>query len=359
MTLHVFNPEHDIALARNNKYFTAPTVARRLRSDCGFLPSIWAGNGDYVLVNDVKEAQKSLSSLGLKTNDSTFVTYRDLSNLPTEIDVSPWGWDSSIAYQLKKNGLRSDKMPSDECFNIIRGLSSREFSSEILRLLHDSIDFNKYALVGNSTYETEISEIISTIERNRKSVLKEPWSCSGRGNRVVGAALDTPTENWIRNVIKNQGGIMIEPFYDKIADFGMEFLSDITGVHYRGLSIFTTSNGFYTGNLIAEDSYKEEIIERMLPNKIPFIKDLLEEILTDKISKRYIGPLGVDMMIVKNYTKDNSSPFLHPMVEINLRRTMGHVAIDILHKVNLRTASMHIGYDGQHYKLAIEPTQSN
>ncbi len=36
MTLHVFNPEHDIALAYDNKYFTAPHAGRQLRNDLAY-----------------------------------------------------------------------------------------------------------------------------------------------------------------------------------------------------------------------------------------------------------------------------------------------------------------------------------
>ena len=49
-TLHIFNPEHDIALAANLSNFTSPHAGRQLRADIGFLPAIWAGEGDVVLV---------------------------------------------------------------------------------------------------------------------------------------------------------------------------------------------------------------------------------------------------------------------------------------------------------------------
>ena len=43
MTLHVFNPEHDIALAYDNKYFTAPHAGRQLRHDLDYLPAPCSG----------------------------------------------------------------------------------------------------------------------------------------------------------------------------------------------------------------------------------------------------------------------------------------------------------------------------
>ena len=59
MTLHSFNPEHDIALASGLSNFTAPHAGRQLRHDLGFLPAIWAKEGDAILVDDVEQAQRA------------------------------------------------------------------------------------------------------------------------------------------------------------------------------------------------------------------------------------------------------------------------------------------------------------
>ena len=55
-TLHIFNPEHDIALASNLANFTAPHAGRELRADLGYLPVLWAEEGDMVLVDNVDYA---------------------------------------------------------------------------------------------------------------------------------------------------------------------------------------------------------------------------------------------------------------------------------------------------------------
>ena len=52
-TLHLFNPEHDIALAAGLSNFTAPYAGRKLRTDLAYLPALWAAEGDVVLVDDV------------------------------------------------------------------------------------------------------------------------------------------------------------------------------------------------------------------------------------------------------------------------------------------------------------------
>lgn len=63
MKLHIFNPEHDIALASNMEQFTAPHAGRQLRSDLGFIPALWAEEGDFVLVDDIDQAEDKLRHL--------------------------------------------------------------------------------------------------------------------------------------------------------------------------------------------------------------------------------------------------------------------------------------------------------
>ena len=63
MKLHVFNPEHDIALATNLANFTAPLAGRALRADLGFIPALWANEGDAVLVENVDDARQRYEHL--------------------------------------------------------------------------------------------------------------------------------------------------------------------------------------------------------------------------------------------------------------------------------------------------------
>jgi hypothetical protein len=49
----------------------------------------------------------------------------------------------------------------------------------------------------------------------------------------------------------------------------MEFHSDGDGnIKYRGLSLFDTVNGSYTGNLLATEREKERIISEYIPVEI-------------------------------------------------------------------------------------------
>lgn len=115
-------------------------------------------------------------------------------------------------------------------------------------------------MVGQSWYASTVDEVNDLLSRHQAIVVKEPWSNNGRGVRYIADSIDTATENWIRNTIAKQGGIMVEPRYKNIADLGMEFYSDGHRVVYRGLSLFSTCSGFYEGNIIASEEDKAKLI---------------------------------------------------------------------------------------------------
>ena len=98
MKLHIFNPEHDIALAANLSNFTAPHAGRRLRHDLGYLPAIWA-EGGYVLVEDIDDAQRGYSRLMHKTFDR-FVDKHMLAHLDID-SVEPWVGPDSAQFPVE------------------------------------------------------------------------------------------------------------------------------------------------------------------------------------------------------------------------------------------------------------------
>ena len=395
MTLHIFNPEHDIALASNLSNFTAPHAGRQLRNDLGFLPALWAQEGDQILVQHEESALKAyrrvchrLVKLGIKKIENGELRMENYDmfkganegsgtgnhNSPFSIVIAtphsdrgsensqfiqPWGWDKAIRRELERMGVDALLLPTVEQIEQIRQLSHRRTSAQLLPLLQME------GTVGEAFECTTVEEVTELMQRYSRLVLKAPWSSSGRGVRFCDAARLVNNEelimnNWVRNVIKTQGCIMAEPYYNKVKDFGMEFEADAEGrIHYLGLSLFHTVNGAYEGNILATESVKQEMINRYIPAYLlDSVKQTIEERLT---LNGYVGPFGIDMMIVKpgegNHNSQlsilNSQLLLHPCVEINLRRTMGHVALSISPTDDDIRAVMRVIYDGNHYKLKI------
>ena len=322
MKLHVFNPEHDLALAANMNNYTSPHAGRQLRADLGFIPAIWAGDDDYILVDDVHQTEEAYSKLQaeLGLGPKQFVDKKRLSRLYIN-KVEPWGWDLALRSFLIRYGV--DNVPSEDEISVIRNLSHRRQAAILLEQLQMD------GAIGISQEASGIDEIMLFLNTHHRIVVKAPWSSSGRGVRFIEDTIDSYQERWISNVIDKQGSVMVEPYYNKVMDFGMEFESDGLGhVSYLGLSLFHTVNGAYTGNIIATEEEKVLYLNHYISGDfVDILKNKICANLGNAFCGKYQGPFGVDMMIV---AKDDNSGFLiHPCVEINMRRTMGHVALAI------------------------------
>ena len=368
MKLHIFNPEHDLALASNLRQFTAPHAGRQLRSDLSFIPALWADEGDLVLVDDIDNARDKVRHLGGDLVDKVeFITKVQLAHfIKTEFldSVHPWGWDLSLKGELEHIGIPEIALPGDAILNKVRAVSSRQWAAEHLQ--------------SGVRFVQSVAEVKSLVRDWGKAVIKAPWSSSGRGVRFVSADefredSDYPSfERWVGNIIYRQGGVTVEPYYTKVMDFGMEFEMVDGKVLYRGLSLFDTIKNAYSGNVLCPEDKKEEMMARYVsPERLLQIRQHVIDVMEPALKGIYSGPFGVDMMI---YAKEQNLPAsdvassdvqddfgVNECIEVNLRRTMGHVAIDLADYLQKTSSElnqlMRVEFDGNRYHLRVLPGQ--
>lgn len=113
--MYVFNPEHDIVLASGGDRLTPPRAARQLRHDLGFLPALWAGEGDVVLVDDAAYARQAFAETGRPLH-AALVEKRGLRQILAVSDLSalrlrPWGWDRQVARSCARLVFPADCCP--------------------------------------------------------------------------------------------------------------------------------------------------------------------------------------------------------------------------------------------------------
>lgn len=332
MKLHIFNPEHDIALASNLANFTAPHAGRQLRENLGFLPALWAADGDAVLVDDVASAErlwnvtdKKLKNVTIKQlknrsqKEVTFITGKQPMDFREVTAVDVWGWDRALKASLQRKGVDASLLPSDDYIERVRQLSHRRTAAQLLPRLRQE------GTVGEAFECSTIDDVNLLLNNHGHVVVKAPWSSSGRGVRFVEADNLQPNfGSWLHNLLLRQGSVMVEPYYHKVKDFAMEFSADGKGhIRYEGLSLFHTANGAYVGNILATEQTKRDMLSRYV--SLSLIDSICETIVDYLDLEDYCGPLGIDMMVVR----ENDRLLLHPCVEINLRRTMGHVALTL------------------------------
>ena len=322
-TLHLFNPSHDEALAANNPYYYPSKIARHLANEWGALPMLWANKGDAIWLTDESPLTPQLLAAPVE-----YVYKKDLNaHFWQSIDsIAPWGWDPLVHQQLLKAGAPQHLLPTPSTLNIIRQLSSRQSTPILLSMLRKALAPQGVDSIGNSFVAQQMEQVTEYAKQHGSIMAKSLWSCSGRGVFQLSPTLSPSEAGRVNRLLREQGGIELEPLYNRLLDFALEFDALPNGtVRYVGLSMFHTSpTGGYTGNRIAPQSVlRAELAQQF--TAFDSLTQVCESTLTNYLAGRYTGPLGIDMMMVLN----NGQPYLHPCIELNLRRTMGYVSLAV------------------------------
>ncbi len=317
--LHLFAPENDMALAFGGKYYTPTPVAQTIAKDLSLLPLWYAQEEDaYVWSNQTVPfaMQEILNMLG--------VTAQAVKQPPcNNIRPAVWGWSLYITERLARAGIDRALMPNDKEIEKIRNLSGRAITRTILQELQKrDIGYSLPPLPEILCNEEAVAAYLSS---QSASILKSPWSSSGRGIWVSKSQHDNAIIRTAAGIIRKQGYIMGELLQEKCVDLAMEFYSNGTEVVFSGYSLFhTDSRGAYQGNLLASNKEIENRLSSYIaPQILHNTRQQLEDILTAIIAPHYTGYLGIDMIIYRS-TRDEI--LLHPCIELNLRMSMGMVA---------------------------------
>lgn len=324
-TLHVFNPSHDEALAADDSFYYPSKAAREMGIKWGALPMLWAADGDAVLLPDEATAEGTERAVeeGIR-----FVRNADLKRDFWEgiARIEPWGWDLTLRQQLRRAGAPEHLLPTDKALEAIRQLSSRETTAKALPLLRAKLKELGVPTVGESVIAKSAEAVAEFLQAHQGGMVKSLWSCSGRGVFQVQPSPNQSCQRRIERLLREQGAVEIEPVYKGATNFALEFEAVEGKVEYVGISLFGTNNsGKYTGNILLP----QERLETMMTaygnnaNLFPILPNACAEVLTGILGSDYTGPLGVDMM----WVKEEKGLVLHPCIEVNLRRTMGHAAV--------------------------------
>ena len=302
-----------MALASGSPYYMAPASAKKMAADLATLPMWYADAGSDVWVSDERQVEWMASACRL------LLPVRGVTEVTSVYDeISAWAWSPSLLHKLETNGIKSGIPAYCNRMEEIRALSSRRIAVGLLpKLRMDGTE-------GESVWLTSLENVEAFALKHRKVLLKAPWSGSGKGIQPLCGMPDDNLKGWARRVIASQGGVVGEPFYQKVIDFAMEFKVTDHGVERVGYSLFEAdARGIYKENLLASDG----AIEAKLSGYVS--QGLLDEIwerlqieLQALLSDAYRGYLGVDMMVVQA----DEGYAVHPCVEVNLRMNMGVVS---------------------------------
>ena len=328
MTLYIFNPENDMALADGHAGYTPPAKIQQMRRELWWLPQWWAEESDIVWNG------------------------KDRLSLPDDTRILPWGWSSALCHQLVQAGVQESLLPSAEKLEHIRQLSHRQTAVKLLAELHEQLPLDGH-ICGESTLCHSDEEVAEAIDRYGEAMLKQPWSSSGRGIKNVsspfslrGSASERQGSGNVTLPLKRnrKEALIVERYLHKVSDFALEFwLDGQGGVEYRGLSLFyTNEQGAYLGNWVAPEGQKLAWLAQYIPLQyLQEIRRWWEERL-----KRfdYEGPVGIDMMLAQEG--------ICPCIEVNWRWTMGLVSCLVAEQG--RFGRMVVEYIYGHYSAEVE-----
>ncbi len=275
MRLCIFNPEHDLCLAKGRAHYVPPRSA-------------------------VEFARRDANIMSVLYPDALCCSVYDLSPFTSHLtpltSVTAWGWDAVVKHELLKRGIDESLLPLDEEIDTIRELQHR---STVLPLQEDCHEVRS------------IEDMESLLKSREHWVLKAPWSGAGRGLRWVHGSLTPIDRDWIVKTVANQRCVIAEPRRDVVADLALEYMSG----YFMGYSYFKTGSGVYKENVMWPDA---RIVETFHETSLQQTKAQVEEWLAANVWPRYRGPLGVDLMV-----DARGQTFVS---EINFRHTMGMVA---------------------------------
>lgn len=293
---YIFNPEHDLCLANGSPHYLPPASALKFRADCHRQVEQWL---EGIMGEAPLEAPSRNADI-----------------------IVPWGWNSVLVKQLRQEGVPEHLLPNEEYLNLIREYSRREHAVKCAEYLNRCYPL---PIVAKS-----IRDVEAALERWGRIVLKSPLSGSGKGIRWVSDALSHSDIGWCLHNLEHYGSIIAEERQNVIQDFAMLFSCNLpskSGIEFFGYSLFYTSNGAYKGSVVENDSFIEEYLCSQGANlaELHRIRAQLQEHLTKELAGWYKGFLGVDMFLFSPADKEHRRALLNPVVEINLRLTMGHL----------------------------------
>lgn len=328
--LLIFNPDNDLALAYGQEGYTAPPHAQQLRRDLQMLPVWFHDNRQAAILSQNREEDNNWLRKYAQRWTGVAADCIEVAQLQNRSfdRYSPWGWNLDLRQRLISSGADASRLPSREQIVRFRELSHRSTSVKIHKWVRGAID---YPFPPLPVEVHSVSEIQEFERENRQCFIKAPWSSSGRGVYRVLVPQSRNFVTWAQGIINRQGSIMCECALDCVMDFALEYVVSDGVVSFFGYSIFHNDahNSFDAGLVAKGEKLRQMIVaqlgdERLLDEVMKAIHKFLQTSIVED-GGYTDGCIGVDMMLYR----EDGSVRINPCVELNLRRTMGHVAVSL------------------------------
>lgn len=246
--------------------------------------------------------------------------------------LRPWAWSPDASSLLEEfAGQMSPRVP----WHWREALPAEWFSKVIGIRLEELLGLSGESGTICRTVDEALVAIGHCLESGQ-ALAKAAFSHAGRGHkRINRESPEGPTRNWLKNTIAAHGCVIIEPWLERVTDFSALYEMDAKGqVELIGLTVMDNdAAGRFQGSRVSPKwaSMLDAGVAAFLHREAKVMKWYQEKIpaALEKLLPGYVGPLGVDAMVHR--LPDGSLALKH-VVELNVRMTMGRVALELLKK---------------------------
>ncbi len=329
--VHWYNPnaESYAAAAFNGHDYQPNKMELALEHDLEMLSLAWSRRDDITLVrtppSNAHLAYLKNAGFDLpEVIEAGCLTGRKLGGL------RPWAWSPDASAELH---CYADHVSPRLPWQWQGGTPSWWFSKEAGCRLDDRLsgtgEVNSFFFNDKDAAVCKINDLL----KEGKVLLKAAYACAGRGHRKVERGDDYIP--WLNNVIKRHGGLAVEPWLEREIDFSALYERREDGrVDYIGMTeMQNDAQGRYLStkvypkwatsfsNELRSFMFRDAQINTVYGEKVP-------KVLSSLLSG-YVGPVGVDAMV---HRRADGSLSMRYVVELNVRMTMGRVALEIAKK---------------------------
>ncbi|MBB65169.1 MAG: hypothetical protein CMO81_08905 [Waddliaceae bacterium] len=315
--LHIVNSNFEFTLNRNKQIpLEEELEEKEVYLQLQFLPFLYGKEGEQVALLGTPEQNyfESLIDKGISPSlEQLPQPYKSNTNSLEIPKLNPWAADQQISVWASKQGITLNP-PSQE---LLKKINSKRYSFEQCPKLPGS------QLVSN------LEELQSLFDKKlAKFVLKSEFGVAGKGQFLVEESNANSLEKARKfcEVEWKKGSVLIaEPWMDRVFDFSSQwFIESPQSIQFLGSVILESSeHGQYLGSVAGPEYLLFEGKRQALGAHLVEAMKVLKQMAIEG----YYGHVGIDAMVYK--TAQSSEEQLHPVVEINARKTFGWVAIQI------------------------------
>ena len=328
--LHWFNPnaERHVAAARGGTKFVSKKMSAAMEEDCEMVMLSWCRREDVVLMR--------------KPPSNRHLAYLKHAgfHLPEVVEAGalgdrklggmrPWAWSPDASGLLEDH---ADSVSRQVPWQWRSALPDDWLSKEIGVRLLEELGVDERPAVCRDLDETMAT--LRDLLAAGRVLLKGSYACAGRDHLRVDSGQVDEAREWLARVLAEHGSVVVERWRERVADFSALYEMSGGKVEHVGMTVMENDpRGRFLASRVAPKwtSLLDDEVSSFLYREAGVMQWYRESIpaVLGKLLPGYVGPLGVDAMV---FREADGSLGWSPVVELNVRMTMGRVALELMKK---------------------------